>query len=673
MGKDSNLVLDSQRRLARGILVALATSMVLFVLFASGPNLGFSIAGQQTTTPPPSPSESQSPGAFRIEFINPSGSGHSEVVSDKNDGTDSAYHLVAWVNQLPANASVEFRYRDPKTNQEVTIGNGTQTGIPDTFDLKWEVPDTLPESDDPRNNASATQPFQLTLIAVLFSGTQEVDRDTESDIFLNQRDPDPDDPLDVSENAADTVEITAPANGGAWGLFTPRDRATAGVLRVSLSADATSVRAVYTVTPAGQEPIWTTCGTESKTQAADGVKCTLSSQHKGSQVTAVGAIADSNESGDAHRVQAYEQVPNALTLDQSTQDNVNPGTCSRVFTATLVDQFQIPITNANMDVHARGPVDDIAFDNGTTASPNKAPDRGGHNTEAARRCSANPPAVAGSQGDHESPTGSDTKHIESAATAGTSDSGQWTFQLFSPQAGITEFVVWSDVDDDDAFCSTEASASGSIGWGQAAGSSALTPEVTSCPSPSPSSPAPGPSTPGPTPTGTQSPDPRGCTVTGTEGSETLEGTPEDDVICAYGGDDIITGGDGNDVIYGDEGRDDIRGGAGSDEIHAGADNDTARGNPGQDEIYGNGDNDALRGSLGDDRVIGGGGTDAVRGGAGRDTVTGGGGPDDLTGGSQNDVLRGGPENDSLVGGSGRDRCRGDGGRDGFRGCETKRQ
>jgi hypothetical protein len=40
--------------------------------------------------------------------------------------------------------------------------------------------------------------------------------------------------------------------------------------------------------------------------------------------------------------------------------------------------------------------------------------------------------------------------------------------------------------------------------------------------------------------------PRGCTITGTEGNDRLTGTDEDDVICGLGGDDRVDGGTGTD-------------------------------------------------------------------------------------------------------------------------------
>jgi Ca2+-binding RTX toxin-like protein len=402
-----------------------------------------------------------------------------------------------------------------------------------------------------------------------------------------------------------------------------------------------------------------------------------------SQVTAVGAIANDtqedpifglsyddaeDDAGDAHRVAPYYQSPTTLVLDQSSENNAAVGNCSSVFTATLTDQFNRPIANANMDVHAKGPSEDIAFDNGSVASANRAPDQGTHTTEAARDCSTDPPVAAGQQGEHVSPTDLDVKHVESALTAGTTDAGKWSFQLFSPATGVTDFVVWSDHDDDDTFCSLEKSASGTIGWGGTAGTPALTAETPTCASPSPTSPNPGPTTPGPTPTD----NPRGCTQFGTDDSDTLEGTEDADVICAGKGNDIIKGLNGNDRIYGDAGNDDIRGGAGNDNVHGGAGKDTIRGNGGNDSLSGEVGNDVVVGGGGDDSLSGQAGTDTARGGGGDDTVRGQAGPDNLTGGPGKDKLVGGSGDDSLSGGPKKDRCNGSGGQDTFSGCERKR-
>lgn len=646
--------------------------MVLFVLFASGPGLSFSLALQQTSTPTNTASPTTQ---YQIQFVNPSGQGLSEELSTKSDGVDEKYHLVAWVNQVPPNASVEFRYFDPSQNKEVLIATGTQTGIPDTFDTFWAIPSTLSDTN-------------ITIYAVLFSGGQEVDRDTESDIVLNNRDPGTPPPAPTpgpaSEARAETIEITSPANGGAWGLFTPRDRPTAGLINVSMSSGITFVRAVYSVTPPGEEPSWITCGTESRSAAANGVRCTLQSQHRGTDVTAVGVVSNdtqpnpvtgansyaaaNDDSSDAHRVAQYEQRPERLLLDESTQDGATAGGCSRVFTATLQDQFGFPLANANLDVHAQGPVDEIAFDDGTTASSNQAPQTG-HGNEAARRCSANPPTSSGSQGDHDNPTGNDIKHIESV---GTDDAGQWRFQLYSPAVGTTQFTIWSDLDNDDQHCTTEVSANGAVGFGQTTGGvTGVAAEESTCPSPSPTTPAPGPTTPTATPSESPTEDPRGCTHQGSEGAEEIEGTPGDDVICAYGGNDIIRGLGGDDVIYGDEGRDDVTGGAGADEIFGGGDKDTLRGSGGNDELLGEDDNDILTGGGGRDSIDGGHGIDTIRGSGGGDLLEGGQAGDNMTGGNGRDVLLGGAGRDVLDGGRDRDRCVGGRDKDTFRSCEQR--
>ncbi|MGH3088823.1 MAG: calcium-binding protein, partial [Rubrobacteraceae bacterium] len=81
------------------------------------------------------------------------------------------------------------------------------------------------------------------------------------------------------------------------------------------------------------------------------------------------------------------------------------------------------------------------------------------------------------------------------------------------------------------------------------------------------------------------PNPRGCTITGTEGDDVLRGTPGRDVICGLGGNDTIRGLGGNDVIYGDAGNDRIFGQGGNDRLKAKdgvRGNDLANGGSGRD-------------------------------------------------------------------------------------------
>jgi hypothetical protein len=101
--------------------------------------------------------------------------------------------------------------------------------------------------------------------------------------------------------------------------------------------------------------------------------------------------------------------------------------------------------------------------------------------------------------------------------------------------------------------------------------------------------------------------PRGCTITGTEGADKLTGTAAADVICGLGGDDTIAGGGGDDAIFGDAGGDRLSGGTGADTLYGG---------DGDDRLYGEDGDDVLAAGPGADRLHGGAGTDHEEGGGG---------------------------------------------------------
>jgi Ca2+-binding RTX toxin-like protein len=445
--------------------------------------------------------------------------------------------------------------------------------------------------------------------------------------------------------------MTYPLDGHAFGFFTPRDKPTLGVIQTTRSDGTKFVRTVYTTSAPGTEPSWKTCGTEVIGDLEDGVKCTIAAADRGSQVTAVGAIANDSATED--------EDPILGGYDAANDDS---GACSGLFIATLKDQNGNGIAHANLDVHAQNPGDDLFFDTGETAT--RPPDQA-HTKENAIDCTAAPPASAGQQGEVDNPSGPDVKHVES--TIGTSDIGEWTFELYSATAGETQFTVWSDLDDDDRSCSTESSASGSVGWGQQAPNpTGIAADVSSCPSPSASSPNPGPTT---STSSTESPDPRGCTITGTDNSEEIDGTTGPDVICGKGGNDVIRALGGDDVVYGDGGNDDIRGGGGLDSLFGLGGKDTIRGDDGADYIEGGDANDILSGGNGRDQLLGQAGFDTLKGGGNPDRLSGGPGQDTLAGGPSNDRLNGGPDADTLRGGSGNDRCDGGGGQDTRTSCE----
>jgi len=103
----------------------------------------------------------------------------------------------------------------------------------------------------------------------------------------------------------------------------------------------------------------------------------------------------------------------------------------------------------------------------------------------------------------------------------------------------------------------------------------------------------------------------GCTIIGTEGDDTLEGTPGDDVICGFGGNDTITGGPGADQLQGEAGNDTIEGGEVPDTIGGGIGNDNLHGGPGVDIIRGNAGADTIHGERGVDMIIGAASEDTV--------------------------------------------------------------
>jgi Tol biopolymer transport system component len=85
----------------------------------------------------------------------------------------------------------------------------------------------------------------------------------------------------------------------------------------------------------------------------------------------------------------------------------------------------------------------------------------------------------------------------------------------------------------------------------------------------------------------------GCTLVGSDGADRLDGTPNDDVICAFGGRDTISGGPGDDRILG------------------GNDGDRILGGPGRDRIFGEDGGDSIDGGIGSDAVQAGKGDDVI--------------------------------------------------------------
>ncbi len=694
---------SESRVLARVTLVVVLISTATLLFMTGTPSASFMLA-QSSPTPsgsatPSATSTEGSPVAFEINFLNPSRFSEEISTRDEGGGDEAAntYHLVAWVNALPSDANVEFRYRINGRSEETLIGEATPVLPGDTFEFLWEdIPDEIPEGEE-----------TFELYAILYSGDTEVARDTEDDLLMNNTGPPDDDEEDGS-----TIELTYPVNGGAFGIFERQDRPTQAMIDTVRSVGSTESNVLesdvfYSISEPGSEPTWTFCGAEDGLDSGvpAEIRCSLSASHELEEVTAVAALAvdlscepfvilcaADEESGDAHRVLVYEQDPTTLTLTPDQQNErpatsttssgaVVEGACSAIITATLTDQNDRPIANAPIDIHAIGPSDNLRFDDsGNNTSSTQHPQQ--HTRQETENCEANPPTTsqneppgcppcshtASFQGEHNNPAGNDLKHLESTLGGGTSDLGTFLFQLWSPDRGETQITVFVDNEsEDDLFCTDELSASASIGWEvPAPAPDGPDAEITSCPEPTPSPMA----SRSPTASPSESPtdDPRGCTIVGTDDSEAIVGTAGSDIICAGGGNDIINGLEGNDTIYGDGGADEIDGGADSDFVDGGQGKDTIRLGAGRDSARGAGQNDVMIGGGGVDQLFGNSGFDTIRGGPGPDTLRGGSGDDTIRGGRGRDFLYGNKGDDILHGDRGPDSCRGGPGKDRLRSC-----
>lgn len=71
-------------------------------------------------------------------------------------------------------------------------------------------------------------------------------------------------------------------------------------------------------------------------------------------------------------------------------------------------------------------------------------------------------------------------------------------------------------------------------------------------------------------------------ISGTQGSDTLRGTPQDDQIYGLSGDDTLYGRDRSDELYGGAGEDRLFGSLGADEIYGGSGPDRLFGGPNRD-------------------------------------------------------------------------------------------
>ena len=196
---------------------------------------------------------------------------------------------------------------------------------------------------------------------------------------------------------------------------------------------------------------------------------------------------------------------------------------------------------------------------------------------------------------------------------------------------------------------------------------------------------------------------RTVTINGGDGNDTVNGSPDDDIINGGNGLDTLNGGAGDDRISGNDADDTMNGDAGNDVMvwNPGDDNDIMNGGAGGgDDAELNGGNNpenfaatpvagrvrfervspapftldvgpdterlVLNANGGDDTMVSDPATPTamlLNGGTGLDTMSGGANADFINGGDDNDSLSGGPGIDRIVGDRGNDTMKGQGGDD----------
>jgi hypothetical protein len=486
---------------ARAVLAFVIAIMLAFLALGSPAfDPASTVFAQQSPTTSPTgptgpaiqllnPEESYDP-AFPLP-PRPPGSHDPPKISDKFDGVDSLYHIVAWTNAQATNAVVEAYWVD-SLGLETTIGTlQPVSGASNVWELFWDIPSTLAEG----NGTLRVQLFQQGP-----TGLDPVALDEQEAEMRHQGGP-TDDPRPAEE----TVELTWPTQNGPLGFFKGRTGPWRGVIDGFSSTDAQRVRFFYSVQKPGTEPKFKDCG-QSRLGAVrpDGSKpiiganvgtprggiCSLTGKDLPTQVTAFAVVAIEDDkpagattaeftqdSADVHAVQGYAQDPKkmkvAITPNQYFATSATTPTGKRrtnnvdclEFIGFVTDDLNRPVRGANLDVHLTGPDDQVAFGvetsdvSGTNAA--KPADKGPHNKEDAVYCDdfidtpqddrGDPAGDDLQQGDTNRPGAPDEKHIEAIGTGttnGTADDitgpNEFWFHVFSSGAGFSEITAWVD-------------------------------------------------------------------------------------------------------------------------------------------------------------------------------------------------------------------------------------
>lgn len=486
-------------RLSLVFVASLLVALLALMGMSSGPD-GALVLAQASPTPTGEPE----PTGPAIELINPT-SGYDVFsrpddnvpeVSDKSDGIDEQYHIVALTRGAGPNTVVEA-YLTPRLAgtdlQEQTIGTlEPVAGTTDTWEFYWDVPEPPAASE---GEARITVRM-FDLVGGVF---EEVAMDDELVQMRQSETAQP--PSGDGQPAAETVELTWPTQGGPLGFYKPKGGVWTTAIDGSASQGNFSIALFYTKNRPGSEAKWTRCaltGSTSRVRGPFRIQCPLAGKDLPSEVTAISAVAIENqnkgssgstavrkeESQDAHRVLPYVQDPDEMSVDLNTspvgddvffelpEGRVEAGKECLGYLATVTDLLERPVVGANLDIHMAGPTDQLRFGDfdllqedeifGDVTSASKVPDKGSHSRENGYDCDDRDEDLnqrgqrpEREQGDHNRPGQADEKHVESIEGVGLDGeaSGKYLFHLYSQDVGFTDITVW--VDDEGIATETE--------------------------------------------------------------------------------------------------------------------------------------------------------------------------------------------------------------------------
>ena len=484
---------------AARISLALIATLALLIMVVGGGVSATSVLAQESPSPTPTATRpaSEEP---EITLLNPAqeydpvyespprppDTDDPVKVSDKFDGVDELYHIVAWVQNPPPTPVVEVYYNPGCVfvsgvlgcdfAEEETIGLMERVPGTDTWETFWDVP------DDYTGGPATDGEDSLFIVRLYDASGAAIQQVAEDEVFVD------------IVNTEETVEMTWPVQNGQLGFYKGRGGAWRAVVdgRTS-SANTQRVTVRYSTSDPGTTPEYTTCATINLLPDSDNpfkpwrVDCVLAEGDVPSELTALAAVAAEDdspeeqcapevgcraaeeeftlESADVHRIQPYLQTPGQMTVTVfpapiSTEHTdqgrtvVDEDDCLS-YLLRVRDHLDRPVQGANVDLHMVGPTDSIGFgdepDAARRSSTEKAPDKGGHSSELQWDCEFPGDRInSQSQGDHNVPAGDDIKHIEtgpagSGLSAGAGvDAGEFRFLIFSDRVGLTDITAWID-------------------------------------------------------------------------------------------------------------------------------------------------------------------------------------------------------------------------------------